>query len=354
MNFQQHTDNQSSLIQQHPTNSKDGSSESWQSILRSNYTSLQELISYLEIPSESLGLLLNNPRFRINIPKRLVDKIEKGNLQDPIFLQFVPLQEEIRSYPGFSKEPVHDQDFRKEAKLLQKYEKRALIVATGACAMNCRFCFRQNYPYIESQAEKALPPEELFHSEISYIEKNLSLSEVILSGGDPLSLSDTQLRRLIEKIDSVPHIERIRIHTRFPIGIPERINTFFLSTLQSSSKQIVFVIHVNHPKEIDQDIVMKLKEIQKLGIPVLSQTVLLKGVNNSADTLCQLFSTLGKSGVIPYYLHQLDRVQGAHHFEVPVEEGKALIKEIQKRLSGYLVPSYVAEIPGEPGKTPLI
>ncbi|MFI5333617.1 MAG: KamA family radical SAM protein, partial [Chlamydiales bacterium] len=224
-----------------------------------------------------------------------------------------------------------------------KYEGRALLLTTAACAMNCRFCFRRNFDYQEN--------ESFFEQELQAIEKNTSLSEIILSGGDPLSLSDEKLDALLEKLAKIPHLKRLRFHTRFPIGIPERIDTSFLDLLKRSHLQIFFVIHCNHPNELDEDIFAALKEIQKLGIPVLNQNVLLKGVNDDAKTLETLMRTLADHGILPYYLNQLDRVQGAAHFEVEEKKGQALMAEIARSLSGYTVPHYVREIPGNAQKT---
>ncbi|MDB6081660.1 MAG: KamA family radical protein, partial [Chlamydiia bacterium] len=261
----------------------------------------------------------------------------------PLFKQFVPLKKEGQNAEGFSIDPVQDISFRKEAKLLHKYEGRALIVTTSACAMHCRYCFRKNFPY-ETK-------EPTFEKELAILRADSSIQEVLLSGGDPLSLSDEALTSLLVEIEQIPHVRRIRFHTRFPIGIPERIDASFLQLLQECKKQIWFVIHSNHPQEFDEDIWQALKKIQKLGIPILNQSVLLKGVNDSVETLTALSEALVDHGVTPYYLHQLDRVQGTSHFEVTEEEGLRLMAAIQKQLPGYGVPKYVREIPGKASKT---
>jgi KamA family protein len=211
--------------------------------------------------------------------------------------------------------------------------------------MNCRYCFRQHYPY---ETEKTL-----FQEEIAAINADPTLSEIILSGGDPLSLSNNALEMLLMSLSSIPHVKRIRFHTRFPLGIPERIDEEFLSILSRASKQIVFVIHCNHTNECDDDIFKALKSVQRLGIPILSQSVLLRGVNDSLSALKELFETLSNQGIIPYYLHQLDRVQGAAHFEVSEEKGLKLIEELTAQLSGYAVPKYVREVPHLPNKSPV-
>jgi KamA family protein len=220
-----------------------------------------------------------------------------------------------------------------------------LLVTTGVCAMNCRFCFRQHFPYDREKKS--------FEDELAYISENDSLSEIILSGGDPLSLSNEMLSDLVKKLSAIPHVKRLRFHTRFPLGIPERIDDAFLSMLRASRLQTVFIIHCNHARELDADIICALKKIQHLGGILLCQTVLLKGVNDDVNTLHDLFETLANAGIIPYQLHQLDRVQGAQHFEVPLEQGRALIAALRKRLSGYAIPSYVAEVAHAPSKIPL-
>ena len=211
--------------------------------------------------------------------------------------------------------------------------------------MHCRYCFRQHYDY-ETQ-------DKLFTEELQQIAQEPSLTEILLSGGDPLSLSNAQLGHLLGKLQEIPHLKRIRFHTRFPIGIPERIDAEFLELLASCSKQVIFVIHCNHPNEFDNEILESLKKVGKLGIPLLSQTVLLKGVNDTLSVLETLFMLLVDHGILPYYLHQLDRVQGATHFEVAEEKGKQLMEQLGDLLPGYAMPKYVREVPGQPKKMPV-
>lgn len=307
--------------------------------MRTNFTRKDELEAFLEteIPASP---------FVLNLPRRLAEKIEKGNPKDPLFLQFVPTVLEQAVSSGFTTEPVQDSAFRCSERLLQKYEGRALLVATSACAMHCRYCFRQNHAYQKG--------DRFFESELDWIENNRELHEVILSGGDPLSLDDGVLRPLLQRLDRMEHITSIRFHTRFLIGIPERIDASFLSLLASIKTQIWFVVHCNHPRELDAEVLEGLKAIRKLGIPLLNQAVLLRGVNDCLETQIALSHKLIQAGVSPYYLHQLDRVQGAAHFEVPVEEGKNLVLEMSRRLPGYAVPRYVQEIPFEKSKTRIL
>lgn len=318
----------------------------WRQIQRSNFSHLQALADFLELDAHARTRLLKQPRFVLNLPRRLAEKIEKNNLEDPILRQFLPLIEEQNRSEGFRLDPVEDKTFRKEKKLLHKYEGRALLICTSACAMHCRYCFRQNFPY-ETE-------EKQFEKELKAIAEDTSLTEIILSGGDPLSLSDTHLGSLMERIAEIPHVKRLRFHTRFPIGIPERLDASFLELLARARLQIVFIIHCNHPQELDAGVLAALKNVQRLGIPVLNQAVLLRGVNDNLATLKALCEKLADHGILPYYLHQLDRVQGAAHFEVPENQGLTLISELAKQLSGYAVPRYVKEIAGEPHKTPIL
>lgn len=314
----------------------------WKKILRTNFTDVGELAQFLELDP---SLLLRNPKFILNVPRRLAAKMEKGRLDDPLLRQFVPLLAEGVTHEGFQQDPVQDTLFLKREKLIQKYAGRALLISTSACAMHCRYCFRQNFPYETSRKG--------FQRELEALQSNPYLTEVILSGGDPLSLADETLHQLLQDLDRIPHLKRIRFHSRFPIGIPERIDASFLHILSQVEKQIWFVVHINHPRELDQEVFSALKSLQKLGIPVLNQSVLLKGVNDRLEILKELSEALVDQGIVPYYLHQLDQVQGAAHFEVPQEEGLKLISALSTTLSGYALPRYVQEIAGSPSKTPL-
>ncbi len=315
----------------------------WRHILRNNFTNLDKLVGFLEFTSEQRQQLLVDSKFGLNLPLRLAQKIVKGTFDDPILRQFVPTINESFVNPDFQLDPVDDQTFRKETKLLQKYAGRALLVCTSACAMHCRYCFRQNFTYDRQNRG--------FTKEIEMIRQDSSLNEIILSGGDPLSLDNEVLDDLLNGLENIPHVHRVRFHTRFPIGIPERIDEEFLTILKNRRVQLLFVIHVNHPHELDKDIFCSLKKLQTLGIPILNQSVLLKGVNDTIETQKQLSECLVNHGIMPYYLHQLDQVQGASHFKVEQSQGQNLIKELSTVLSGYAVPKYVKEIPGASSKT---
>lgn len=317
----------------------------WRKIQRTNFTSLDDLSSYLELEESNRQLLLKKSAFILNLPRRLASKIQKNCLTDPILKQFVPTLEEEKKTLGFLSDPVGDTLVQCSPKLLHKYKGRALLVSTGACAMHCRYCFRKNYPY-ETE-------NKTYEKELDLLRQDDSVEEIILSGGDPLSLSTESLHNLLAQLQMIPHIKRVRFHTRFPIGIPERIDEEFLDCLKAFSFQYWFVVHVNHPLELDEDVLQSLGKIQKLGIPVLNQAVLLKGVNDSKEVLEALFRKLSNHGILAYYLHQLDRVQGSGHFEVEESRGLELIRYLETVLPGYAVPKYVREISGQASKTPI-
>ncbi|QVL57910.1 MAG: KamA family radical SAM protein [Simkaniaceae bacterium] len=308
----------------------------WRQIQKDNFTKLEDLGKFLDLD------LSYSSSFPLNVPRRLASKIKKRTLDDPILKQFLPSLEEDLPPPSFLEDPVCDTSFQKTPRLLQKYQGRALLITTSACAMHCRYCFRQNYPYNGNTD---------FHSELEIIRSDETIHEIILSGGDPLSLSDETLKPLIESLSEIPHLKLLRFHTRFPIGIPERITDSLLELLENSRLQVVFIVHVNHPDELDDEIFSALKKVGTLGIPILCQSVLLAGVNDDDKTLKELFLSLAHRGIIPYYLHQLDRVKQGHHFEVPVEKGLKLIEKLRGELPGYALPKYVQEIPFKNSKT---
>jgi EF-P beta-lysylation protein EpmB len=319
---------------------------SWQQALRQNFTSLKALADFLDLDQDQRDLLLQDPKFVWNVPLRLARKMKKGSVADPLFLQFAALKQELIVAEGFKEDPVQDSCFQKTSRLLQKYRSRALLVSTSACAMHCRFCFRQSYPYESGPKD--------FDEELALLAEDESIDEIILSGGDPLSLSHRVLQDLIHRLEAIPHLKRLRFHTRFPIGIPERIDAEFLQMIENCRFSIWFVLHVNHPLELDADVLQAMGDLRKRGVTVLSQTVLLKDVNDQEQVLEELFRKLVNQGIMPYYLHQLDRVQGAAHFEVSVERGLELIRYLEGVLPGYGVPKYVQEVPFAQSKTNLI
>jgi EF-P beta-lysylation protein EpmB len=319
----------------------------WRLILRKNFTRVEALADYLELTPSQRSQLLLKPDFAIKVPLRLAQKMAKGTLDDPLVKQFLPTKQELVNHPLFVLDPVKDETFRREAKLLHKYHGRALLLCTSVCAMHCRYCFRQNFAYDTE--------DKTFLTELKAIREDVSIQEVILSGGDPLSLSDEWLEEhLFFPLEEISHVKRIRFHTRFLIGIPERIDESFLRLIGASSKQIVFIIHCNHPNELDEEIFERLKALQQVGCVLLNQAVLLKGVNDTIAVQEQLCELLVNRGILPYYLHQLDRVQGMAHFEVEEVKGMQLMQDLTKKLAGYAVPRYVREIAGQPHKTSLV
>lgn len=317
--------------------------KNWRQIQKESFSKISEICEFLELDESNRKQLLEKPTFKFLLPKRIASKIPKNDLNDPIAKQFLPLKDELIKKQGFIPDPTCDVLFQKEEKILHKYEGRLLLITTGACAMNCRFCFRQNFSYPQTKG--------VFEKELAYIKQETSLHEVILSGGDPLSLSDETLEKLLEALDAIDHIQIIRFHTRFPIGIPERITPALLNIFSKLRKQIIFVIHANHVNEFDKEIFQALKSLRLHNVQLLMHTVLLKGVNDDLFSLKNLFLTVSANGIFPYYLHQLDQVEGTTHFFTPVEKGLFLIDELRKVLPGYATPRYVQEIPNAPYKT---
>ena len=282
------------------------------------------------------------------VTESFLKRIEVGNPRDPLLLQVLPVADEEQSVTGFVSDPTGDLQAQSTEGLLRKYTGRAPLVLNGTCAIHCRYCFRREFPY--DLAPKSLAAWEPAFEEIAADE---TLSEVILSGGDPLIWNDHKLRQLIDRIEQIPHVQRLRIHSRIPIVLPSRITEELIQALRKTRLHVVMVIHSNHRNELQGDCLDQLALLQQQGIPLLNQAVLLRGVNDSVEALVDLCEHCANIGVMPYYLHQLDRVSGASHFEVPMEEGKKLVEELRERLPGYAVPRYVQEVPGALSKQPI-
>ena len=278
-----------------------------------------------------------------------IRRMRRGDPRDPLLRQVLPVVNELESPESFSRDPVGDLDAKQRQGLLQKYDGRVLLITTGLCAIHCRYCFRRHYPYDEEP--RAL---EQWQPALDQIADDQSIHEVILSGGDPLTLNDRKLTWLVEQLNAMPHLRRLRVHTRLPIVIPSRVNSELLDWMSNSRLAVYFVLHANHAQELDASVWQSVDKLRSTGAVLLNQAVLLRGVNDSFDALLALCESLSDRGVLPYYLHQLDRVSGAAHFEVPVEQGRALIRELREVLPGYAVPRYVQEIQGERGKTILL
>ena len=283
--------------------------------------------------------------FSLLVPRSYISRIRLGDPHDPLLRQVLPTEAERRIVRGFTSDPVGDRSARRAGRLLHKYHGRVLMVTTGACAVHCRYCFRRHYPYAEARH-----CTRRWEASLEHIARDPSIEEVILSGGDPLALVDVRLAELATMLAGIPHVRRLRIHTRMPIVIPQRVTDSLLDWLLGTRLRPIVVVHANHPRELDEAVVAALSKLVGASIPVLNQSVLLRGVNDDAETLIALSHRLLGCGVLPYYLHQLDRVAGAAHFEVPVEEGIQLIGQMRRRLPGYAVPRYVQDIAGEPSK----
>lgn len=298
------------------------------------------------------------------VPQPYLARIRRGDPADPLLLQVLPQSAETASSPGFSSDPLGERSARLGPGLLQKYKGRLLMVASEACAVHCRFCFRRHFPFDgcgDAGIEKETAPESTPHCNgVSFegylnsvrqtVAEDSSIHEIILSGGDPLMLADGQLAELAERLAEIAHLRRLRIHTRLPVMIPSRVTDGLISSIRGTRLTTIVAVHVNHPAEIDGEVVRAFGRLADAGIPLLAQTVLLRGVNDRADVLAELFECLADLRVMPYYLHQLDRVAGAAHFEVPEETGRELLAELRSRLPGYAVPRYVRETPGGPNK----
>ncbi len=288
-------------------------------------------------------------RFPVLVPQSFLDRMRYGDPDDPLLRQVLPLDAESDHSDGFVTDAVGDLAARRESGALQKYVGRILLIATGACAVHCRYCFRREYPYADEPRRL-----EDWQPALDAIAGDDTITEVIFSGGDPLMLSDSRLKTLCERIDDIPHVERIRFHSRLPIVLPSRITNELVSILSGLRAQPIMVVHANHGNEIVGDCAQALRTLVRSGIPVLNQAVLLRNINDTTDAQEQLNRRLINLGVMPYYLHQLDRVAGTSHFEVPPERGLQIIEELAARLPGYAVPKYVQEIAGEPNKTMVV
>ena len=284
-------------------------------------------------------------KFPLRVTESYLRRVEVGNSKDPLLLQILPTATENLHQTGYSLDPVGDCSAQKQDGVIQKYHGRALLITTPACAIHCRYCFRRHYPYSENRISDTNLAEA-----IEWIKEEKSLNEIILSGGDPMMLSNQRLFRVIDSIAEIPHIKTVRIHTRMPVVLPSRIDDMLIDRLSQLNINKVVVIHANHPNEINSEVESALLRIKQSGTILLNQSVLLKGVNDSASTLKQLSLRLFDAGVIPYYLHTLDRVVGSHHFEVRDEIAVKIIKTLSSQLPGYLVPKLVREIEGESEK----
>ncbi len=320
----------------------------WQTALANAISDPAELLQLLELdPALLPAARAAAALFPLRVPRGFVARMRKGDPDDPLLQQILPLGAETEPVPGFVADPVGDSAALKAPGVLHKYPGRILLITTGACGVHCRYCFRREFPYAKAGAGDWRPA-------LDYLAKDPSLSEVILSGGDPLVLSNRRLAVLLTALAAIPHLQRLRIHSRQPVVLPERVDTGLLQLLSGSPFQVVMVLHANHPQEIDPAVATSLQWLAAAGVTLLNQTVLLKGINDSVTALAALSERMFRAGVLPYYLHVLDPVQGAAHFQVEEQQAVAIVQELRNRLPGYLVPRLVREEAGKSAKTLLL
>jgi EF-P beta-lysylation protein EpmB len=318
----------------------------WQKELANAVKNPQQLLKILEIEQQNdLISQFAKQQFPMLVPLPFVKKMQKGNINDPLLKQVLPIIDEERIVEGFTFDPLVEQNNNQKG-LLHKYKSRVLIILKTGCAVNCRYCFRRHFPYADNSVNK-----NQLNEIINYIQQHPDVNEVILSGGDPLMSKDKQLFELIDLLETLPQLTRLRFHTRLPVVIPSRITPMLVSRLQQSRFNIVLVLHINHAQEIDADFAAAMKLCHQAGIQLLNQAVLLKGVNDNIESLVALSEALFSVNILPYYLFLLDRVQGAAHFDINEKEAQLLHKQIQAELPGYLVPRLSREVAGQQSKT---
>jgi L-lysine 2,3-aminomutase len=325
----------------HPTQNR------WQTDMAQAITSPDELIAMLGLdPALIAPARAAAAKFGLRVPASYIARMRRGDIEDPLLRQVLPIAAEADVVPEFGPDPVGEQAARRAPGLLQKYRGRALLITTSACAIHCRYCFRREFPYSEQKPTR-------FREAIAEIASDPSLEEIILSGGDPLSLSDSRLTALTDELAKIPHIQRLRLHTRQPVVLPSRVDAGLCAWLRRVPWPVVFVLHANHANEIDPSVRAACARLREHGATLLNQTVLLKGVNDNADALVDLSRALFDAGVLPYYLHVLDKVSGAAHFDLPEQRAQELAGALAARMPGYLVPRLVREVEGAPAKLSL-
>ena len=321
----------------------------WQQLLADAVSDPADLLQRLALPNSLLPAARRAAAlFPLRVPLPYLARMRPNDPADPLLRQVLPLDAECTRHAGYSTDPLAESAVQPVPGLLKKYHGRALLIATGACAVHCRYCFRRHFPYADAHTSGSrLEPA------LAAIAADRSLGEVILSGGDPLTLSDRRLAALAQRLSAIDHVHTLRIHSRLPVVLPQRVDDNLLAWLRSLPLRKVLVLHSNHPAELDGAVGTALAALASAGVTLLNQAVLLRGVNDDADTLAALSTALHAAGALPYYLHLLDRVQGAAHFDVPQARGEALIADLRRHLPGYLVPRLVRETPGAASKTVL-
>ncbi len=320
---------------------------SWQQELSNAITSIPELLDYLHLPQDSSVISEEAARsFKLLAPRPYLDRIEKNNLNDPLLLQILPAHDENIKVAGYDKDPLSEADHTPQKALIHKYKNRLLVISTGTCAVNCRYCFRRHFPYGENQLA-----QEEWQSVLDYIKQHPNINEVILSGGDPLIMKDSQLSKRVLSLNELPQIKRLRIHSRLPVVIPQRVTPEMTQWIKQTPLDVIIVLHINHANEIAEDVALAVKHLKNAGALVLNQGVLLKDINDSVKSQVNLSETLFKHGILPYYMFLFDPVEGAAHFDFPLEKAQKLMGDVAAELPGYLVPRLAKEVPGRTAKT---
>lgn len=322
----------------------------WQIALINAITDPEELLRLLEL---DLCWLENAKAaatlFPLKVPREFVSRMQKGNIHDPLLRQILPLGDEFKKVAGYVTDPLQENSINPIPGLLHRYHGRVLLTLTGNCSINCRFCFRRHFPYAKNN-----PGSAGWQRALEYIAKNETISEVILSGGDPLTLNDALLAEFTDALSQIAHVKRLRIHSRLPIVMPERITSELITSLTHTRLQPVMIVHCNHPQEINSLVHQAIQRLRASHIMVLNQAVLLKNINDDADTLIKLSENLFSNGILPYYIHLLDKVEGCAHFDIERERAERIYREMTEQLPGYLVPKWVSTQPGAKAKVSLI
>ncbi len=293
----------------------------------------------LQIPEKALA------QFPLKVPRGFIARMQKGNPKDPLLRQVLPLPEEEQKKKAYLPDPLKETAANPISGLLHKYHGRVLLTLTGVCAINCRYCFRRHFSYAENN-----PSQQGWEKIFAYIQKDPTIQEVILSGGDPLLLNDRSLKNFTDQLAAFPQVKRLRIHSRIPIVLPERTSEELLIWFKELKQTPVLVTHCNHPQEINPAVKEAMQLLKQAGVSLLNQAVLLKGVNDDVETQVALSEALFSAGIQPYYLHLFDKVEGAAHFDLPLAHAKKLYRDLSQRLPGYLLPKLAQEVPGEGAK----
>ncbi len=308
---------------------------------------MPELVKHLGL-SEKLSQqgIEAHQSFKLLVPRPYLSRIEYGNPNDPLLLQILPSAAEMKKVIGYTKDPLEEADHNPQKAIVHKYKRRLLVITTGTCAVNCRYCFRRHFPYGDNQLAQAE-----WQFVIEYLEKHPEVNEVILSGGDPLMMKDALLADKIRLLEALPQIKRLRIHSRLPVVIPARVCDDMLTWINKSRLDIIMVWHINHANEMDNELAQAAFKLKQAGVTLLNQGVLLKGINDTVDAQVNLSEAVFDAGILPYYMFTLDPVEGAAHFDISIEDAQRLMGKVAAELPGYLVPRLAKEIPGKPAKS---